>query len=939
MRHLSYLLLLLLLIIQNIRQVESQCSGGIWTIQDLTIGLFIIAWKYDISSNTVQFIIQGQANSSIDLTSTYIAIGWSDTATTMNNMDVAMFFPGTQIIQDRYSQGYLVPSIDNQQDFCVIQTNMTSQNIYITFERLTTTGDIDDISFTSDVSLMFSMGSYTLLNDTNSFKLHDHFFHKSLTTSINLINCISIGCLTANCTTESCPCLQDITSNVGQCTCFPSSLCISNSTNSILTTTISPISAIINGSCENQTNPCSSNGICLQISSNQFICQCKTDYTGVMCQTPLFTPDINILNTCQCVNGGVCLINGTCSCSDRYRGKFCQLENPCNDYCHDNGLCTVVCMDTSCDIPNCTCLNGYSGDQCTTIINNVCQSNPCVNGTCTETISGDFQCQCNNGYIGSRCDMINSCLSNPCNQGTCVTSSNCLGKICGHSCLCPNDTTGTNCEIGANPCWSNPCKNGGNCLISSNTYSCQCISPYGGTNCDVIINVCTPNPCLNNGYCIRNLNISDGGYRCECQNGYIGTRCEYLNGCISSPCQNNAQCIPSTMNCSSTTCSISCICLNGTTGLYCEQNDTSCSTISCLNGGICLINEETNISYCQCPPNTTGNRCETIQTVCTNTTCSNHGICFIDTRSNNYTAHCLCSQGYTGQYCQISLLSISNCSKEPCGYDGTCIQTSISSYYCICSNGLTGQSCESSVLTSCTNSPCRHLSTCQQIENTNPPNYKCICPNYLTGDRCQYTNTCQKQPCLNQGSCIVLGPQNNFMCLCSPGYGHYDCSIYLGLSCNPNVCLNGGICDHNSTNIQCICPTNYAGPRCEWTSVCSMNTCLNDGTCRQIGPTIAECLCQIGFTGPTCNLRDSCARSPCKNGGGCTTLLVDTGTSWSAYRCVCPPGIYGQNCDTAISSCSNMVCPAYKICSEQPTGPVCTCAGNKVGTFCQYGKL
>jgi hypothetical protein len=81
------------------------------------------------------------------------------------------------------------------------------------------------------------------------------------------------------------------------------------------------------------------------------------------------------------------------------------------------------------------------------------------------------------------------------------------------------------------------------------------------------------------------------------------------------------------------------------------------------------------------------------------------------------------------------------------------------------------------ILTSCANSPCRYLSTCQQIENTNPPSYKCICPDYLTGDRCQYTNTCQKQPCLNQGTCIALGPQNSFMCLCSPGFGHYDCSI------------------------------------------------------------------------------------------------------------------------------------------------------------------
>jgi hypothetical protein len=42
---------------------------------------------------------------------------------------------------------------------------------------------------------------------------------------------------------------------------------------------------------------------------------------------------------------------------------------------------------------------------------------------------------------------------------------------------------------------------------------------------------------------------------------------------------------------------------------------------------------------------------------------------------------------------------------------------------------------------------------------------------------------------------------------------------------------------------------------------------------------------------------------------------------------------------SAINSCSNMLCPAYKICSEQSTGPVCKCAGNKVGAFCQYGKL
>jgi hypothetical protein len=40
-------------------------------------------------------------------------------------------------------------------------------------------------------------------------------------------------------------------------------------------------------------------------------------------------------------------------------------------------------------------------------------------------------------------------------------------------------------------------------------------------------------------------------------------------------------------------------------------------------------------------------------------------------------------------------------------------------------------------------------------------------------------------------------------------------------------------------------------------SVCSINTCLNGGTCRQTASTMAECLCATGFTGPTCSLRMS----------------------------------------------------------------------------------
>ena len=38
----------------------------------------------------------------------------------------------------------------------------------------------------------------------------------------------------------------------------------------------------------------------------------------------------------------------------------------------------------------------------------------------------------------------------------------------------------------------------------------------------------------------------------------------------------------------------------------------------------------------------------------------------------------------------------------------------------------------------------------------------------------------------------------------------------LGLICTPNLCSNGGTCVVNGSSVQCICPVNFAGARCEW---------------------------------------------------------------------------------------------------------------------------
>ncbi len=82
-----------------------------------------------------------------------------------------------------------------------------------------------------------------------------------------------------------------------------------------------------------------------------------------------------------------------------------NLDNSCIDYCHNNGICSVICTDMSCNTPNCICLNGYAGTRCEAIAGNVCQSNTCVNGNCIMSTNGSLQCQCSNGFFGTRCEM------------------------------------------------------------------------------------------------------------------------------------------------------------------------------------------------------------------------------------------------------------------------------------------------------------------------------------------------------------------------------------------------------------------------------------------------------------------------------------------------------------------------------------------------------
>ena len=90
-----------------------------------------------------------------------------------------------------FARGHSTPILDNQQDFCLIRTNISDQNVYVTFERFVVTGDTNDTSFSDNVFLMFAIGSYTLTSATNTFNPQYHSYRVAFQTSTKLINCVS----------------------------------------------------------------------------------------------------------------------------------------------------------------------------------------------------------------------------------------------------------------------------------------------------------------------------------------------------------------------------------------------------------------------------------------------------------------------------------------------------------------------------------------------------------------------------------------------------------------------------------------------------------------------------------------------------------------------------------------------------------------------------
>lgn len=128
------------------------------------------------------------------------------------------------------------------------------------------------------------------------------------------------------------------------------------------------------------------------------------------------------------------------------------------------------------------------------------------------------------------------------------------------------------------------------------------------------------------------------------------------------------------------------------------------------------------------------------------------------------------------------------------------------------------------------------------------------------------------------------------ICNCRPGFTGKQCE-----SCDPEKCLNGGICVLWQGHITCSCAPGWTGAACKDRIDLCANYCFQ-GICSLPDGHFPRCNCTRGWIGKRCENPDPCYHF-CFNNGTCIPPLKDSVMSPS---CLCPRGFVGMRCQTRV---------------------------------------
>eukprot|EP00058_Branchiostoma_floridae_P005496 XP_002590984.1 hypothetical protein BRAFLDRAFT_69465 [Branchiostoma floridae] len=293
---------------------------------------------------------------------------------------------------------------------------------------------------------------------------------------------------------------------------------------------------------------------------------------------------------------------------------------------------------------------------------------------------------------------------------------------------------------------------------------------------------------------------------------------------------------------------------------------------------------------------------------CRSSPCRNGATC--QDGVNSFT--CQCVPGFTGTLCE----DMDDCASNPCWFGGTCVD-GIRDFICVCPKGFEGEKCEIAAFSG----QCYQFSPdalshpeAQQACSTNSGHLADVkdahqhifimdgmttttgASNWL-GMKLEPVYTLKysdgsaaqgplqmstAQPPAHCDLCVLLNSSNSFQAepaSCTEQH-NYVCLSDI-VSCEPNICQNGGNC----------------------------TSCF--------GGSSTFCDCPDGFKGKFCEMNiNECASNPCQNGGTCHDDV-------NSYGCSCLPGYTGDSCESDIDLCALVTCPFDWICLDLGTHFTC----------------
>jgi len=448
------------------------------------------------------------------------------------------------------------------------------------------------------------------------------------------------------------------------------------------------------------------------------------------------------------------------------------------------------------------------------------------------------------GIFGFICILpIFDLFCNDCNPNPCLNNGVCTDEVGGYTCECAVGFSGDTCTTNDNECNPNPCLNDGVCTDEVGAFTCECAVGFSGETCATNDNDCNPNPCLNGGVCTDEV----GGYTCECADGFSGETCATNdNDCNPNPCLNGGVCTDEVDG-------YTCECAVGFSGETCATNNNDCNPDPCLNGGVCM--DEVDGYTCECADGFSGDTCEV---ECESGFLKEGGFSMFgpslflapNTSPSSPGTPDLVGSVFFFERTQMLELG-TNTPIEGQTVSGTCTRTT----------GSTDGGGFCSLVFIDDEGTTINVSGFLQV-----PFGIQMAITGGTGSTVGVTGTMDFSPIYNDGR---VSDGDIFL-----DAGRYDVTFNAGVSyncttndndCNPNPCLNNGVCTDEVDGYTCECAVGFSGKNCATNdNDCNPNPCLNGGVCTDEvhGYT---CECAGGFSGDTCEVE--CESGFLKEGG------------------------------------------------------------------------